>query len=304
MKKLDVSSITDSAEMPIKSGTLQFLQDANSEVFSSMLIGLIGSSYNPNAIYILYGAVNSGIGLTYNISAGACFYQGEVFQIDLTSFTMTSGNPVFSIATTQYTTNADPVTFTNNSQYNVHNIRKMAISAGGASIGDYSSAIYLNFYIPPKLNASGAGVSGTYPNLVFAASDPNVVYGNGAAILSNGVGATFVFNNLFYSKVGNVVTLKWIANFTGWNQTAFVNGRAEVYLTLPYPANANVVTIGNQANIVSGDTCLIYDTTNPSHDITALASIISSSSLKLALQQTSYASDTYYINFTYTYICQ
>ena len=197
MKKLDVSSITDSSEFPVKKGTLQFLQDAYSENLAALLIGIIGNTYNPGTVYILYGCTNSLTAPAYNVAAGAIFYNGEVFYVDVATFTASGGNTaIFSIVVSQYTVDADPVTFTDFAVRNVHNIRKIQISQGasGTGLADYSAGAFLNLRILPQLNLSApvsgsfsdnvAQVFGTYPyiNIYVPApasnSNPIVASGN------------------------------------------------------------------------------------------------------------------------------
>jgi hypothetical protein len=149
MKILDVSNINASAQMPVKKGTLQFLQDAYKELANAILRGTIGGGYSASTYYILHGCANTGVGSNYIISAGAIFFNGEIYLVDGTTFTTTGGQvPVMNIATTQYTTDADPVTFTNNVQYNIHDIRKIVISAGTASGNQYgvnSTNVFVNY---------------------------------------------------------------------------------------------------------------------------------------------------------------
>ena len=149
MKILDVSNINASAQMPVKKGTLQFLQDAYKELANAILRGTIGGAYSASTYYILHGCANSGVGSNYIISAGAIFFNGEIYLVDGTTFTTTGGQvPVMNIATTQYTTDADPVTFTNNVQYNIHDIRKIVISAGTAAGNQYgvnSTNVFVNY---------------------------------------------------------------------------------------------------------------------------------------------------------------
>lgn len=178
MKKLDITPITNAAQLPIKKGTLQFLQDANSEIFAALMTALIGSSYSYNTMYVLYGCINSGSGANYIISAGAVFYQGEIFLVDSTSFSTTGSNvPIMTLITSQYTTDADPVTLTDSSVHNVHNIRKITVVSGAAGSGlvNFSSLYRLSFTIPAQLNATGSGVSGTYPNLVFTKGGDSIL---------------------------------------------------------------------------------------------------------------------------------
>jgi hypothetical protein len=167
MKKLDVSGVSNSAQMKLKSGTLQFLQDANAEAFAILCQALIGSSYSASQIYILWGCVNTGSGDNYIISAGGVFYNGEIYLVDAVSFTLNANVAIFSPITTQYQVNADPMTFSDSSVHNIHNIRKMLVAAGISGTIDYSSAKGILEFIPKQLNltAQGANISGTYPDL-------------------------------------------------------------------------------------------------------------------------------------------
>jgi len=142
---LDISPITDAAQMPIKKGTLQFLEDAHKISLNQALLGQVGDSYNGLNCYVLWGCVNTGSFPNYDISAGAVWYLGEVYEVDATTFTITGGNvAVATVVTTQYTTYADPVTFTDASTHNVHNIRKVSIgaAASGSGIADFSDLVY------------------------------------------------------------------------------------------------------------------------------------------------------------------
>ncbi|MCW3128206.1 MAG: hypothetical protein JWO03_3864 [Bacteroidetes bacterium] len=135
-KILDVSPITNTAQMPIKKGTLRFLQDAHTETAADILKTLIGPSYNSAFPYVLYGVVNSGSGFNYNISAGAIFYGGSVYESDASSFTASASNPAIMIFNiTNYTSDADPVTFTDFSTHNVHFIHRYRGQAGGSGLG-------------------------------------------------------------------------------------------------------------------------------------------------------------------------
>lgn len=181
MRILDISPITDAAELPIKGGTLQFLQDAHKEMFAAIVVALLSPTFNPATPYILYGCINSGIGSLYNISAGVIFWNGELFYVAAANFTATPSNTaVCSIVTTQYAgngVNADPVTFTDTSDHNVHNIRMIVVTQGvsGTTIFDFSICSPCNFKIPPQIDltapASVGGINnvaqvlGVYPEV-------------------------------------------------------------------------------------------------------------------------------------------
>lgn len=172
MKKLSVSPISNSAQFFPKKGTLEFLQLQHRETTASTIISLIGPTYSTSTIYVLYGVVNSGTYPAYVITAGAVFYNGEIYDVDAASFTATGSNvAVFSTVQTQYATDADPCTFSDATTHNIHNIIKMQLTAGasGSGLANYSAAVFLNFSIPAQLNLIGTGqaaVIGAYPDLV------------------------------------------------------------------------------------------------------------------------------------------
>ncbi len=135
MKKLNISAVSGSVAMPIKSGTLQFLQDAHKEALNGVIQNLIKYPIQ-DKIYILAGCENSGTLPAHNISAGVLYLNGEVYDYAGGSFSLAGLNKAYArIETTQYLTNADPVEFTDGNSRNVHNIRKMVIEATQTSSG-------------------------------------------------------------------------------------------------------------------------------------------------------------------------
>jgi len=179
MKKLNTNPISDTSRFPVKKGTLQFIQDAHRETLAATIKALIGTGYDPAVVYVLSGMINIGTDPVFSVSAGTAFYNGEVYDFDGASFTATSGNTgVFSIGQTQYTTDADPVTFTDTTVRNVHDIYKMVLSQGapGSGLANFSQAYFLSFKIPAQLNLTAplspspytdniSQVIGSYPNL-------------------------------------------------------------------------------------------------------------------------------------------
>ena len=129
MKKLDTSACTVTTGFPPKQGTWDFLQAAYTEAISAAIISMIGAAYDPTVYYRLYGAVRtvtgSGSSTTVSFTTGAAFYNGEVFLFPATTSLLAFAT--LGIVTTQYTTNADPVTFTDGIARNVHNIRTIGI---------------------------------------------------------------------------------------------------------------------------------------------------------------------------------
>jgi hypothetical protein len=179
MRKIDVSHIGSTVGMPVKSGTLVHLQLAYQEALNALAQSQIGSNYDSSKVYILYGCVNSGSGSTFTISAGAVFYNGEVYLVDAVSFTA-SGTAVGTIGTTHFGTNADPVTFTDSSTASVHQIRKMVIAdaTSGSGVADYVNWITRNGWIESTAALTGvsfAGVTGSVTSAIMTTSKKDSV---------------------------------------------------------------------------------------------------------------------------------
>lgn len=201
MRILDVSAITDSKQFFPKQGTLQFLQDAYKEQLNNLAQSLIqglGNTYNPSLVYVLWGCVNTGSGSTYNISAGAVLYNGEIYSVPAVNLT-TSGNvPVANISIAQYTTNADPITYSDGSNGNIHNIRTISIGLGtsGSTISDYSAFVPLIFVIPNQVLLKG----GTTAFTPAIATDPAT-----KGYVDAAVGAKVIYYGK-YNHTSNAVT--------------------------------------------------------------------------------------------------
>lgn len=164
MKKLSVTPITNSAQFFPKKGTLEFLQLAHREGFTAILRALIGAAYDPAVVYILYGVENTGTYPVYTISEGVVFFNGEIYYVDAAGYSATGSDvAVFSIIQTQYTTDADPVTLSDATVHNIHNIFKMQTTAGapGSGLANFTQAFRMNFNIPPQFNLT-APTAGAY----------------------------------------------------------------------------------------------------------------------------------------------
>lgn len=151
MKKLDLSAVTTTIGMPQKSGALTHIQSAYQEAIDRAVRAIIGGSlYDPAVAYILHGCEATGTDPgARTISAGAVFFNGEVYLVDAASFT-TAGSEVAvgTITTTYYAdTIADPVQFTDGVNRNVHQIRKVVFDAGliGSGDFDFDDAVDLNY---------------------------------------------------------------------------------------------------------------------------------------------------------------
>ncbi len=145
MKQLYTGNITDNAAMPIKKGTLDFLQLSYQELFAELLLEM-NPNINPANVNVLRGGYILGGGTSWSITPGAVLFNGEIFLIP--GNPVTSSNPTLSIGLTQYSgADADPVQFTDGNNYNVHNIRQAVLTDNDTSsnlICPVGSLIYTN----------------------------------------------------------------------------------------------------------------------------------------------------------------
>jgi hypothetical protein len=153
MRNLNTSAISSQASFKFKRGTFDHLQLAYREALDSLGRGLV-TSYLTNTAYRLWGLVNGGNTTDYNISAGAVFYNGEVYLVDTAVFSAAVGETAVAVIVTTYLQDptADPVTFTDGGARNVHEIKKIKFQSGlsGSGIADFASLKRANKGRAPK----------------------------------------------------------------------------------------------------------------------------------------------------------
>jgi hypothetical protein len=208
MRKLTTSSITNTTAMPIKAGTLQHLQLAYQEVLNALARNAIGRPTDTTRAYILFGCINSGTAGSMNVSAGAVYYAGEVYLVDAFTLTVTLA-AVAAITTTYYSTNADPVAFTDGVSRNVHEVRKITFSnaTSGTGVFDFNDMVPTPDVLANEQNATAPA---TYT--VKFDRDKAVFFGNSPAALT----VTFDFTN---AVPGTVVRMKFTLGATGLTMT-------------------------------------------------------------------------------------
>jgi hypothetical protein len=235
MRKLVTTDITNSVGFPVKAGTLNHIQLAYQEALTALANSIIGRLPDSSNCYILFGCKNTGSGTSYVISAGAIYYNGEVYLVDAVSFTAASGQTaVLNFVTTNYTTNADPVTFTDGVAHNVHTIQKIAIASGvsGSGVCDYANTL-----TPLALvNDQQATLPSTYT--VNFKQDKATFF----AAASVDTNITFDFTN---AVAGTVIRLKW----------TYGSGRA---LTITAPSGSTVIKDGGNLSAVASANNLLY----------------------------------------------
>lgn len=167
MKKLNVSNITVSALQPIKQGTLTHLQEAHQETTAALATHLANANNTTSTFGIIYGCRLNISGGNYTITQGAIFYNGEIFLVDAVGSTAnpSGGDSRICKLVTTYVTaaNADPVTMTDSSSVNVHEVRKIVIENGTSAtvgyVGEYADLIRLH---SNSMGASTATWNGNY----------------------------------------------------------------------------------------------------------------------------------------------
>lgn len=177
MKIIKTTDGTDpNKQQPFPAPSLKFLQDNTAEIANTLARNIISNNtqvaYSTSNIYILYGCVNSGVnayvnpGDTYNVSAGAVFVNGEIYQVDAVSGVFTAGQALYS-AMVKNNPSPDPVKFKDGSFFSVHDVRKYVITAatsGGVLFSAWISTIPASAWTDATLAANYTNLGSGYAN--------------------------------------------------------------------------------------------------------------------------------------------
>jgi hypothetical protein len=146
MKKLLTSYVSTGVGQPIKSGSLEHIQNAYTEAIEATVKGIIGDGYDATKYYVLNGLVNTGTYPNYNVTAGAIFYNGEIFLVDAFALSVTSPNVAVGTITTSFVSapTYDPVEFTDGVDRNVHQVKTIVFGEDTSGSGnvDFEDLIY------------------------------------------------------------------------------------------------------------------------------------------------------------------
>lgn len=170
MKKVLSGDIAAGARQPYTKVTHEWYNAMIKELGDSVVRS---AGMNDNASYIvLWGCINSAAP-NANISAGAIWFNGEIYLCDAFVDGAISGAIVGTLTTTYDA--ADPILFTDNNSYNVHQNIKMVWSdaASGSGTVDYADVVFKT-------------IEGTYTPIVQAYNSVGVLIG---AI--TGIGAVY-----------------------------------------------------------------------------------------------------------------
>ena len=166
MRTLKTNNISATASMPIKSGTIDFLQNAWKEM-ARYMANAVGSNVHELAGSgsVLWGAENSGSAPNWDIRTGLVYYGGELYILDANTFTSGGGQTAVCTIVTTHDTSAttDPVLFTDGNSYNVHEIKRMTVAAGASGSGtvNYNSLTFIN---PAHNNIVHASFHANWPS--------------------------------------------------------------------------------------------------------------------------------------------
>jgi len=249
MKKVDVSNISDpSIQQPFTGPSLSFLQEAYTDVITSIVGSFIGET--PLAILILYGCVETDLGgSNFSYTKGAIWQNNEIFLVDaIASINIPIGQSQFKVVVTQDGT-ADPLVFTDNIGRNVHNIRKATIfDSGGPTPAEplqaYVSAVLVGRTTQEKVIQIGDwnmdttstvsiahGVSGTKIRSVGI----TIIKDNGTEYftLNQDYGFTAIDDGNYSWDNTNIILNRFSTGFfdsTDFNSTSFNRG----FITIKY----------------------------------------------------------------------
>ena len=167
MKNLLTNSISTTVGFPVKSGTLDFLQTASSEMLNALGRSIIGKDFLTTTPYALYGCNNTtagGLGTLYTIQEGAILWNGVLYLCAGGIFTLPSGSTAYLTKYTSYAISsvADPVIFTDGVSRNVHQDTTMLVGYSAIAPSPTAGFAYssLEFAIQP--NAKGLSPTTNY----------------------------------------------------------------------------------------------------------------------------------------------
>ena len=143
MNNILTNSILDPlVGQPWTGPSLNFLQGANKSMFLGVASSFVGDGFSSAVPYVLQGVRPTG---TNQYTSGWMFYGDEMyFCLGKSSITLTA-QTVATLVDNPDTGGADPLTFTDGIQRNVHRNRFIILNdlPGGSGLFDFSAATYV-----------------------------------------------------------------------------------------------------------------------------------------------------------------
>lgn len=144
MKHILSSDITSTSRQPYTKVTHEYYNAMINEAVEALGRAVV---QNNSSFTVLYGCVNSAAP-NANISAGAIFYNGEIYLCDA-FVDGTISNAIVGTITTIYDA-ADPVLFSDGTSHNVHQIKKIVWSDAVSGTGsvDFANLVAISISSP------------------------------------------------------------------------------------------------------------------------------------------------------------
>ena len=155
MKLLQASSyVSSTVGLPVRNGTLDFIQSSYRECINAICKSLIGSRYTSGVPYVIYG-------LDGDVTPGAIFYNDELYMCSGFSGATCPGSNVKICSIVRTQDSIDPTVLTNSSSVNVHNIYAINITCGASGSGDFdfTELVRLRFDATSDLTNNSATIN-------------------------------------------------------------------------------------------------------------------------------------------------
>jgi hypothetical protein len=125
-------------------GTLPFIQDSFQEAMANFVKGVLGT-YTTNDLIVLIDpliVISGGGSNTATWTAGAIFYNNEIYTIAAGTITKAGGAVFLYVISDTASPVLDPVNFKDGTTHSPHRVRQITISSGttGTGIADYGAA--------------------------------------------------------------------------------------------------------------------------------------------------------------------
>jgi hypothetical protein len=147
MRFIKTSDIAINSAMPFKSGALEQMQLSTKEITSAILAGIINDVVPLTNPTVLFGAVNTIVGATNTITAGAMVVNNEIYLTNSATVVLTGSQVVVGTITEQSVTGTqyNPFIFSDGTSVNVIQNRVIVWSAGASGSGtfNYNNVLFL-----------------------------------------------------------------------------------------------------------------------------------------------------------------
>lgn len=144
MKKIETTNILGNSGAPFLAKTHDHYVESILESTSSIIKGILANYTTGNIVIINGCAVTFNGGGTSTITAGAVYYNGEIYQVDAASIATPANTLVWGIVTTYRA--GDPIVWSDGVSRNLHSVLKMSLTNAvtGTGLADYNAAIVIN----------------------------------------------------------------------------------------------------------------------------------------------------------------